>query len=78
MLERRKLWMLLLLGLATAALILLSTALTGLELLPGQAALSMAIHGEALQMTPYPADFCRFLIQAMCLSDLQLESWLAR
>jgi hypothetical protein len=36
MLERRKLWMLLLLGMATAALILLSTALTGLELLPGQ------------------------------------------
>lgn len=36
MLERRKLWMLLLLGIATAALILLSTALTGLELLPGQ------------------------------------------
>ncbi|UCC61875.1 MAG: DUF4129 domain-containing protein [Anaerolineae bacterium] len=36
MLERRKLWMLLLLGTATAALILLSTALTGLELLPGQ------------------------------------------
>jgi hypothetical protein len=36
MLERRKLWMLLLLGMATAALILLSTAITGLELLPGQ------------------------------------------
>lgn len=36
MLERRKLWMLLLLGMATAALILLSPALTGLELHPGQ------------------------------------------